>query len=122
MGTGSIQSSQIQKRCQFWGAYNDHEENFYNYTRMTITRYLATGHFPSLQYEFKVGKSTASFIIHETFRAIWDVLKNVAMKKPTKEQRSNIAHVFWQRCIFTNCVRAIDWKHIWIIKPVASGY
>lgn len=69
-----------------------------------------------------MGESTQRFIIHETCRAIWDVLKDVAMNKPTKKEWSNKAHIFWERCNLTNCVRAIDGKHIWILKPVASGY
>lgn len=67
-----------------------------------------------------VGNSTVTYIIHNTFRAIWNVLKYVVMKKPTKEDWSNIAF-FMGALQFSHCVRSINGKHIQIIKPVSSG-
>ncbi|XP_073483269.1 uncharacterized protein [Aquarana catesbeiana] len=91
--------------------------------RLLVTlRYLATGNsFASLQFEYKLGKSTVSLIVHETCAAIWQVLKELVMKKPTKEDWAKIAEVFWQMCNFPNCVGAVDGKHIRIISPIRSG-
>ncbi|XP_040199369.1 protein ANTAGONIST OF LIKE HETEROCHROMATIN PROTEIN 1-like [Rana temporaria] len=91
--------------------------------RLLITlRYLATGNsFGSLHYEFKVGKSTISGIVHETCLVIWNVLKPLVFKKPTKEDWLKISDEFWERCNFPNCVGAIDGKHIRILRPFDSG-
>lgn len=68
-----------------------------------------------------VGKTTASNIVHDTCRAIWNVLSELVLKKPTTEDWCKIAEVFWDRCNFPNCVGAIDGKHIRIVKPIGSG-
>ncbi|XP_018425478.1 PREDICTED: otoconin-90 [Nanorana parkeri] len=57
--------------------------------------YLSTGQsLASLHYAFMIGKSTASKIIQETCCAIWDVLCDVVMSKPTKEEWMQIAELF----------------------------
>ncbi|XP_040194667.1 protein ALP1-like [Rana temporaria] len=91
--------------------------------RLIITlRYLSTGQsLGSLHYAFRIGKSTASYIIRDTCSAIWEVLHEVVFKKPTAQEWAQIAEVFWQRCNFPNCVGAIDGKHIRIVKPMTSG-
>ncbi|XP_040183523.1 protein ANTAGONIST OF LIKE HETEROCHROMATIN PROTEIN 1-like isoform X4 [Rana temporaria] len=91
--------------------------------RLIITlRYLSTGQsLASLHYAFRVGKSTASYIVRDTCSAIWEVLKDIVFKKPTAEEWSQISEIFWQRCNFPNCVGAIDGKHIRIVKPMGSG-
>ncbi|XP_040184702.1 protein ALP1-like [Rana temporaria] len=91
--------------------------------RLIITlRYLSTGQsLASLHYAFRVGKSTAIYIVRDTCSAIWEVLKDIVFKKPSAEEWSQISEVFWQRCNFPNCVGAIDGKHIRIVKPMGSG-
>uniref|UniRef100_A0A8C5MGS5 DDE Tnp4 domain-containing protein n=1 Tax=Leptobrachium leishanense TaxID=445787 RepID=A0A8C5MGS5_9ANUR len=91
--------------------------------RLLITlRYLATGQsLVSLHYAFMIGKSTASNIIRETCCALWDILHDVVMKKPNKEEWMAIADVFAKTCNFPNCVGTLDGKHIRIIKPKGSG-
>uniref|UniRef100_A0A8C5N0E5 DDE Tnp4 domain-containing protein n=1 Tax=Leptobrachium leishanense TaxID=445787 RepID=A0A8C5N0E5_9ANUR len=91
--------------------------------RLLITlRYLATGQsLVSLHYAFMIGQSTASNIIRETCCALWDILHDVVMKKPNKEEWMAIADVFAKTCNFPNCLGALDGKHIWIIKPKGSG-
>lgn len=85
-------------------------------------RYLATGNsFASLHYKFKLGKSTVSTIVRDTCIAIWEVLRDVVMRKPNKEEWNTKAELFWKRCNFPNCVGAIDGKHIRIVRPVGSG-
>ncbi|XP_040205977.1 protein ANTAGONIST OF LIKE HETEROCHROMATIN PROTEIN 1-like [Rana temporaria] len=85
-------------------------------------RYLATGQsLASLHFHFMVGKRTTSYIIRDTCAVIWDVLKDEVLKKPTKEEWSEISHLFWERYNFPNCLGAIDGKHLQIIKPVSGG-
>uniref|UniRef100_A0A8C5PDD9 DDE Tnp4 domain-containing protein n=1 Tax=Leptobrachium leishanense TaxID=445787 RepID=A0A8C5PDD9_9ANUR len=90
--------------------------------RLLITlRYLATGQsLVSLHYAFMIGQSTASNIIRETCCALWDILHDVVMKKPNKEEWMAIADVFAKTCNFPNCLGALDGKHIRIIKPKGS--
>uniref|UniRef100_A0A8C5QFW8 Uncharacterized protein n=1 Tax=Leptobrachium leishanense TaxID=445787 RepID=A0A8C5QFW8_9ANUR len=70
--------------------------------RLLITlRYLATGQsLVSLHYAFMIGQSTASNIIRETCCALWDILHDVVMKKPNKEEWMAIADVFAKTCNF----------------------
>uniref|UniRef100_A0A8C5MYM5 DDE Tnp4 domain-containing protein n=1 Tax=Leptobrachium leishanense TaxID=445787 RepID=A0A8C5MYM5_9ANUR len=91
--------------------------------RLLITlRYLGTGQsLVSLHYAFMIGQSTASNIIRETCCALWDILHDVVMKKPNKEEWMAIADVFAKTCNFPNCLGALDGKHIQIIKPKGSG-
>uniref|UniRef100_A0A8C5PC79 DDE Tnp4 domain-containing protein n=1 Tax=Leptobrachium leishanense TaxID=445787 RepID=A0A8C5PC79_9ANUR len=85
-------------------------------------RYLATGQsLVSLHYAFMIGQSTASNIIRETCCALWDILHDVVMKKPNKEEWMAIADVFAKTCNFPNCLGALDGKHIRINKPKGSG-
>ncbi|XP_073474086.1 uncharacterized protein [Aquarana catesbeiana] len=90
--------------------------------RLIITlRYLATGHsFASLHFEFLVGKTTVN-IVHDTCRDIWNVLRDLVLKKPTCEDWCKIAEVFWDQCNFPNCLRAIDGKHMRVVMPIGSG-
>ncbi|XP_040193323.1 protein ALP1-like isoform X1 [Rana temporaria] len=91
--------------------------------RLIITlRYLSTGQsIASLHYSFRIGRSTASYIIRDTCSAIWEVLKPIVFKKTAAEDWEKISQVFWERCNFPNCLGAIDGKHIRIVKPMASG-
>uniref|UniRef100_A0A8C5M830 Carbohydrate sulfotransferase n=1 Tax=Leptobrachium leishanense TaxID=445787 RepID=A0A8C5M830_9ANUR len=66
-----------------------------------IDKYLATGQsLVSLHYAFMIGQSTASNIIRETCCALWDILHDVVMKKPNKEEWMAIADVFAKTCNF----------------------
>ncbi|XP_077307128.1 uncharacterized protein LOC143926991 [Lithobates pipiens] len=93
-----------------------------DFERLITLRYLATGHsFASLHFEFLVDKTTASNIVHDTCRDIWNVIRDLALKKLTPKDWCKIAEVFWDRCNFPNCVRAIDGKHIRVVMPIVSG-
>ncbi|XP_064474037.1 uncharacterized protein LOC135388411 [Ornithodoros turicata] len=82
---------------------------------MTI-RFLAIGdHQSSISYAFRVGRSTASMIISETCKAIWDCLKDTYVKCPqSTEEREGLASTFEQRWNFPDCIGAIDGKHVTI--------
>lgn len=82
--------------------------------RLELTiRYLASGDsMTSLSYMFRVGKNTVSEIIAETCEAIWESLKDIVFIKPTEENWKRIAEEFNEKWNFTNCIGAIDGKHI----------
>ncbi|KAH1021379.1 hypothetical protein HUJ04_010900 [Dendroctonus ponderosae] len=85
--------------------------------------YLATGlsSLTELQYNFRIGVTTFSIIINSVCKAIWDVMKEQCIPKPTEESWLKIAKGFLQNANFPYCIGAIDGKHIRIIKPAHSG-
>ena len=64
-----------------------------------------------------MGLSTVHVCIKETCDAIWDVLKNELMPKPTQETWKQIAEGFYKRWHFPHCLGALDGKHVMIRKP-----
>ena len=58
-------------------------------------RYLATGEsFASLQYQFRISKSTISLFIPEVYGAIYESLKDIYLKLPNIDiSHSNILSV-----------------------------
>lgn len=68
-----------------------------------------------------IGKSTASCIIKETCKVLWDVLQPIVLPSPTKEDLSRISNEFYKRWNIPNCVGALDGKHVVIQCPRYSG-
>ncbi|KAM4050637.1 uncharacterized protein ACNLHF_017683 [Anomaloglossus baeobatrachus] len=91
--------------------------------RLLVTlRYLATGEsFASLHLQFRLGKTTISEIVKETFGAIWKILTPIVMPIPNMESWMNVAKNFDTVANFPNCLGAIDGKHIRIPQPPKSG-
>ncbi|KAM4029736.1 uncharacterized protein ACNLHF_022392 [Anomaloglossus baeobatrachus] len=91
--------------------------------RLLVTlRFLATGEsLSSLHFQFQLGVSTISGIVRHTYRALWDCLQEEFIPQPTRDTWLQIADGFQQICQFPNCLGAVDWKYIRIVKPVASG-
>ena len=85
--------------------------------------FLVTGHsFSRLQYLNRIEKSTLGKIIPEVCDAIYSVLGNEYIKTPTtKEEWQLIAEEFQIRWQFTNCLGALDGKHVAISPPSNSG-
>ncbi|XP_011263122.2 uncharacterized protein LOC105255501 isoform X2 [Camponotus floridanus] len=83
-------------------------------TRLEVTvRWLASGDsMTSLSYAYRIAQCTLSQIIPETCQAIWLSLKEKVMIDPTEENWSMIAGDFETTCQFTNCIGAIDGKHV----------
>jgi hypothetical protein len=89
---------------------------------ISCSRYLATGNsMHDLHYYYMIGVSTVSTIVDEVCTAIWTVLKDECIPKPSAESFEAIARGFEKRAHFPNCIGAVDGKHIEIIKPEASG-
>ncbi|XDV13001.1 hypothetical protein PO909_001525 [Leuciscus waleckii] len=92
--------------------------------RLVLTlRFLATGEsFTSLNFQFRVGKSTISQIVTETCEALYQALAKDYLKTPTTEEEwLDIAQDFHQKWQFPHCLGALDGKHINILPPAHSG-
>ncbi|CAH1972683.1 unnamed protein product [Acanthoscelides obtectus] len=90
--------------------------------RLAVTiRYLASGNtFTDLQYTFRMGIKTISYIVREVCKAIWSELQ-IYMKIPSEEEWLMIANNFESASNFPLCLGAVDGKHIRVIKPEESG-
>lgn len=78
------------------------------------SRFLATGDsMDSATYSYLVGKSTATSIVGETCRAIWDCLHDEVLPSSLTTdqwlQKANEFETIWN---FSHCVGAIDGKHV----------
>ncbi|XP_025194756.1 protein ALP1-like isoform X2 [Melanaphis sacchari] len=91
--------------------------------RLTITiRYLSTGTcFSALKFDFCVGRSTIGVIVKDTCKVIWLTLNSKEMPKPTTEDWVEISNIFYTKTNFSNCLGAIDGKHIRCKNPNDSG-
>jgi hypothetical protein len=73
-----------------------------------------------LQYSFKCGLSTISYIIKDTCIHIYNILKEITIVSKSQDWQI-IAKGFEKNANFPHCLGAIDGKHIRIIKPEHSG-
>ncbi|XP_071582147.1 uncharacterized protein, partial [Temnothorax nylanderi] len=92
--------------------------------RLAVTlRHLATGETQeSLSLLFRIGQSTISGIIKETCKALYIVLKDTYLRFPsTEEEWKAVAAEYGDRWNFSNCIGAIDGKHVVISPPLQSG-
>ncbi|XP_050308498.1 uncharacterized protein LOC126744939 [Anthonomus grandis grandis] len=85
-------------------------------------RFLATGDsFKTISFSYRLGKSTVASIIHDTSKAIINVLLDEVMPVPKENEWNAIAEEFWRKWQFPNCIGAIDGKHVVIQAPKNSG-
>uniref|UniRef100_A0A8C5MPK2 DDE Tnp4 domain-containing protein n=1 Tax=Leptobrachium leishanense TaxID=445787 RepID=A0A8C5MPK2_9ANUR len=85
-------------------------------------RYLASGcSLQDLHYNFRVGRSTAGEIVRKVCQTIWDTMREECLTTPTDEAWAQNAATFLERANFPNCLRAVDGKHVRIVKPLQSG-
>lgn len=75
----------------------------------------------SLHFNFRVGVSTAYYIIRETCDALWDVLQPLYMKFPETQDWIDIEANFREKLNLPNCVGAVDGKLIEIFAPGRTG-
>ena len=90
--------------------------------RLAITlRYLATGEsFQSLQFQFRVGRTSISEIVMETCQANYNLLGQQLLKTPnTTEEWVKIAEILNCRWNFPNGIGAVDGKRKNIQQPRA---
>ena len=86
-------------------------------------RYLATGEsYASLEFQFRISRSTLTSMIPAVCQAIHKVLGEEHMKCPsTEEEWLEIARDFEERWNLPNCIGAGDGKHIRLKCPSNSG-
>lgn len=86
-------------------------------------RFLATGEsYSSLEFQFRISKSTLSNMIPYVCNVIYTVLKDDYLACPQSElEWLNIAKEFQDRWQFPNCLGAGDGKHIRLLCPSNSG-
>nr|CAI5858488.1 unnamed protein product [Callosobruchus analis] len=92
--------------------------------RLVITlQYLSQGtSMQALAWTFHTGHSTIHYIIHETCKALWDVLALDYLETPeTPEKWEDISRGFQERWNFPHCLGSIDGKHVNIQAPPGSG-
>lgn len=83
---------------------------------------MATGDsLKSLHYNFRVGISTAYYIIGGTCDALWEVLQPIYLKFPEKDDWVRIEKQFREKLNLPNCVGAMDGKLIEIFAPNRTG-
>ena len=76
----------------------------------------------SLNFEYRVGKSTVCNTISETSKAIYECLKEEYLKAPSKKQEwISISRDFEDIWNLPNCAGATDGKHIRLQCPKLSG-
>lgn len=82
---------------------------------------MATGcSLEDLASSFKCGTSTASKIVQDVCRQIWDKLQPIHLPTPNKTMWQDIANKFKNKANFPNCLGSVDGKHIRIIHPPHS--
>lgn len=74
-----------------------------------------------IAWEYRIGKSTAHYVIKETCNALFEVLAPELLKPPSNEEWLKIKDDFYNLWNLPNCVGAIDGKHVVIKAPVRSG-
>ena len=92
--------------------------------RLAVTlRYLATGEtFKSLEYNFRISRTTISYIVFECCSVLFKTLAPEFLKTPDSEEEwSLIAQNFSQHWNFPNGIGAIDGKRIIIQQPMNAG-
>ncbi|XP_071578129.1 uncharacterized protein [Temnothorax nylanderi] len=91
--------------------------------RLQVTLlYLAQGDsILSKHTEFRIGKSTVRAIIPETCQAIWEVLQPIFLPAMDENSWKKVADGFLEKWQFSNCIGAIDGKHVRIKAPPMSG-
>lgn len=83
---------------------------------------MATGEsLRSLSFSFRISQSYTTRIKQLVLKSLSTRLTPVLLKPLSKEDLVRIAHDFWNKWNFPNCVSAIDGKHIRIFSPKKSG-
>ena len=92
--------------------------------RLAVTlRYLALGDgFRSLSQQFRIGLSTARYIVRETCQALCYVLQEKYLCTPrNRDEWLAIANRFNTRWQFPHVLGCLDGKHVRISRPRRSG-
>ncbi|KAG5870182.1 hypothetical protein JTB14_032474 [Gonioctena quinquepunctata] len=89
---------------------------------LATMRYLISGaSFGELKFQTAISAQTLGRIIVEIRDALVHVLKRYSKIPASEREWKDVAQQFERRWNFSNCIRAIDGKHINIRKPPGSG-
>ena len=85
--------------------------------------FLATGEsYESLQYQFRIHRTTIGRFVPLVCKAIYCCLKEKYLKMPrTEEEWKSVADKTFDCWEFPNAVGAMDGKHIFLFHPKGSG-
>lgn len=85
-------------------------------------RYLGSGcYYMDLHYMYRIGTTTASYIVPVMCRMLWISLSSDVFPAFTEDFWRQTAEGFKTRAYFPHCIGAVDCKHIRMIKPEHSG-
>jgi len=83
---------------------------------------LATGDsFQAIFFSYRLGHSTVQSIVLEVCNAIISNLKEECMPTLKEDVWKIISIEFWEIWNFSNCIGALDGKHVVIEAPPNSG-
>ncbi|GFW97109.1 DDE Tnp4 domain-containing protein [Trichonephila clavipes] len=122
MANNAVELQSYTGRKQTTGPQGGRKGRTVNYqSRRENELYLATGDLmASLSYLFRIGRSSTSAIIKETFEAIISSLKPIVLAKPDQTKWMDIAEAYYEQWQFPNCLGAIDGKHVLMQAPPKS--
>ncbi|XP_056396100.1 uncharacterized protein LOC130291412 [Hyla sarda] len=83
------------------------------------------GHWRKLRFPtlpVPLGKSTISYIVRDTCKALWGYLQEDYLPQPSPRDWICVADSFWERAQSPNCLEAVDGKHIRIQKSRNTDY
>ena len=102
---------------------NIHRQSLDPGLKIAITlRHLASGDkYATLQYDFRVARSTISISIPEVCQAIVDEFKDEVISCPTPDEWRETAENFQRRWNVPHACGALDGKHIAIRAPPNTG-
>lgn len=70
-----------------------------------------------MAFDCRMGYSTVQTIVHETCRVIWEVLGLIVLPNPTEEMWIAMKSKFKNNRDYSNCIGAVDGKHVNIRPP-----
>lgn len=75
----------------------------------------------TISFSYRLGHTTVNKIVKETCKIIVDQLMSEVLPEMTTEMWKAVAEDFWLLWNFSNCLGALDGKHVVIEAPLNSG-
>ena len=77
-------------------------------------RILETGDSQqTVEFSYRLGKSTVNFIFYATLKAIWKNLQQIYLKTPNKQEWLEISNGFLDKMEFSELFRSTRWQAHW---------
>ncbi|KAJ8964716.1 hypothetical protein NQ314_004679 [Rhamnusium bicolor] len=87
-----------------------------------MKKYLGSGcSLREIHYTYRVGRKTASGIIRNVCKKIWQLMVEEYISRPNEEQLRTVVKDFEKRTYFPHCLGAVDGKHIRLVKSPGSA-